>query len=207
MGFSKKCTLWDPVFWPMTSKKLRGRISKFFFANFLRRIFWRRFRWYKNFWFLTTRGRDIAVFLILIGPDHFVLCHFFKKSKKSFKSSCFMAYFVSNFLLIISLKTILVYQVPPTQKIAKIPEKIDFQVLFSRNWDIFGTNGYVRWNRLKKFFKMGKNCFFSKVSPNGLNLAVSRSPNSRCLVKIEIFSKFLQKSMEWMLFCLEKNIE
>ena len=54
----------------------------------------------------------------------------------------------------------------------------DFQTQFSRDWDIFGKNGYVRWIRLKKFFKMSKSCFFQKKWPNGLNLRVSRSPNS-----------------------------
>ena len=57
-------------------------------------------------------------------------------------------------------------------------ENSDFQTRFSRDWDIFGKNGYVRWIRLKKFFKMSKSCFFQKKWPNGLNLRVSRSPNS-----------------------------
>ena len=34
-----------------------------------------------------------------------------------------MAYFVPNFLLIIFMKSILVYQVPPTHKLAKTAEK------------------------------------------------------------------------------------
>ena len=60
------------------------------------------------------------------------------------------------------MKSILVYLVPPTHKLAKTFKKIDFQLLFSRDWDIFGTNGYLRWTRLKKFFKMSKSCFFRK---------------------------------------------
>ena len=80
-------------------------------------------------------------------------------------------------------------------------ENSDFQTRFSRDWDIFGKNGYLRWIRLKKFFKMSKSCFFQKKWPNGLNLRVSRSPNSWCLVRIEFFSKFRQNSMKMMLFC------
>ena len=87
----------------------------------------------------------------------------------------------------------------------KCPKNADFQDLISRDRDIFGKNGYVRWIRLKKFFKMSKSCFFQKKWPNGLNLRVSRSPNSWCLVRIEFFSKFRQKSMELGLFCAEKN--
>ena len=60
------------------------------------------------------------------------------------------------------MKSILVYLVPPTHKLTKTFKKIDFQLLFSRDWDIFGTNGYLRWTRLKKFFKMSKSCFFRK---------------------------------------------
>ena len=100
-----------------------------------------------------------------------------------------MAYLVQNFSLIIFLKSILVYLVPPTHKLAKTFKKIDFQLLFSRDWDIFGTNGYKRWTRLKKFFKLSISCFVRKKSPNGLNLAVSRSPNSWCLVIDENFLK------------------
>ena len=68
-------------------------------------------------------------------------------------------------------------------------ENSDFQTRFSRDWDIFGKNGYVRWIRLKKFFKMSKSCFFQKKWPNGLNLRVSQSPNSWCLVRMKKSSK------------------
>ena len=118
-----------------------------------------------------------------------------------------MVYLVQNFSLIIFMKSILVHLVPPTHILAKTADYIDFQPLFSRDWDIFGTNGYLRWIRLKKLFKMSKSCFFRKNDRMDLNLAVSRSPNSRWLVRIEIFSKIHQNSMEMMLFCSEKNIE
>ena len=72
---------------------------------------------------LTIRGRDISVFLILIGQIGPYSVIFFQKIEKlCFKSPCFMAYFFPNFLLIIFLQTILVYLVPPTQKIAKTAE-------------------------------------------------------------------------------------
>ena len=90
------------------------------------------------------------------------LSRFLKKWKKSFKSGSKKAYLVQNFSLIIYMKFILVYLVPPTHKLAKTFKKIDFQLLFSRDRDIFGKNGYVRWTRLKKFFKMSKSCFFRK---------------------------------------------
>ena len=35
MGFSKKCTLWDPVFWPLTSKNCVGVSQIFFWPIFL----------------------------------------------------------------------------------------------------------------------------------------------------------------------------
>ena len=108
-------------------------------------------------------GAEISPFF-WFWPLHraILLSRFFKIIKKSSKSPWNMAYFVPNFLLIIFMKSILVHLVPPTHRIAKIPEKFDFQLLFSRDWDIFGTNGYVRWTRLKNFFKMSKSCFFRK---------------------------------------------
>ena len=54
-----------------------------------------------------------------------------------------MAYFVPNFLLIIFLKSILVYQVPPTQKIAKTAEN-------SPKIALFGTQIPGDWNRNRK---------------------------------------------------------
>ena len=78
------------------------------------------------------------------------------------KSGSKRAYLVQNFLLIIFLVLVCWYLVPPTHKLAKTFKKIDFQLLFSRDWDIFGTNGYLRWTRLKKFFKMSISCFFRK---------------------------------------------
>ena len=50
-----------------------------------------------------------------------------------------MAYFVQNFLLIIFLKFVLVYEVPPTHRIAKTAEKSAKIALLgtqiSRDWD------------------------------------------------------------------------
>ena len=63
-----------------------------------------------------------------------LLSQFFKKSKKSSKSPCFMAYFVPNFLLIIFLKTKKIYLVPPTQKNSKNCRK------FAKNRTFWDSN-------------------------------------------------------------------
>ena len=53
-----------------------------------------------------------------------------------------MAYFVPNFLLIIFLKSILVYQVPPTQKIGLVIQMIQLVVQINqKNGDISGSSG------------------------------------------------------------------
>ena len=54
-----------------------------------------------------------------------------------------MAYFVPNFVLIIFLQSILVYQVPPTQKIAKTAEN-------SAKIALLGTQIPGDWNRNRK---------------------------------------------------------
>ena len=54
-----------------------------------------------------------------------------------------MAYFVPNFVLIIFLQSILVYQVPPTQKIAKTAEN-------SAKIALLGTEIPGDWNRNRK---------------------------------------------------------
>ena len=55
-----------------------------------------------------------------------------------------MANFVQFFTLSMNLHSNRVQLVPPTHKWAKIFEKSDFQLLFSRDWDIPRTNGHLR---------------------------------------------------------------
>ena len=59
-----------------------------------------------------------------------------------------MAYFVPNFLLIIFLKSILVYQVPPTQKIAKI-KNLGCKNQKNRDFKV------KTWSKLKSVFFIG----------------------------------------------------
>ena len=69
---------------------------------------------------MTIRGRDISVFLILIGQIGPYSVIFFQKIEKLFfKSPCFMAYFVPNFVLIIFLQSILVKSGPTYAKNSK----------------------------------------------------------------------------------------
>ena len=71
--------------------------------------------------------------------------------KLFFKSPCFMAYFVPNFVLIIFLQSILVHQVPPTQKIAKTAEN-------SAKIALLGTRISRNWDRNRKNGSNGVNC-------------------------------------------------
>ena len=61
-----------------------------------------------------------------------------------------MAYFVPNFLLIISMKSILVHLAPPTQKIAKTAEN-------SPKIALFGTQIPGDWDRNRKIGSIGVN--------------------------------------------------
>ena len=70
-----------------------------------------------------------------IGFDH--------SEKNVFKSGSKGAYLVQNFSLIIFLKSILVYLVPPTHKLAKTAEK-------SSKWPYFGVNFLETGTEIKK---------------------------------------------------------
>ena len=73
--------------------------------------------------------------VVEISHDRFLINSLVNRisDKKSLKSDSKWAYLVQNFSLIIFMKSILVYLVPPTHKLAKTAEK-------SSKWPYFGVN-------------------------------------------------------------------
>ena len=80
-------------------------------------------------------------------------------------------------------------------------ENFDFQTRFSRDWDIFGKNGYVRSTRHKKFFKMSTSCVFRKKWPSDLNLARTWSLD---VWSENFFQNFAKNPWNWAYFVQKK---
>ena len=155
MGFSNKCTLWDPVFWPLTSKNCVGVSQIFFWPIFLDVFFDVDSGDKKGFDFRPS-GAEISPFFWFWSAQIVPYSVIFSKNRNFFfKSPWNMAYFVQNFLLIIFMKSILVHLVPPTHRIAKTAEKSAKIALLwtqiSRDWDRNRKNptikisAYFRW--------------------------------------------------------------
>ena len=113
----------------------------------------------------------------------------------------FLAYFDPIYVLIIFPPTVWVYLVPVSRNLPKSAEKVDFQTRFSRDWDIFGKNGYVRSTRHKKFFKMSTSCVFRKKWPSDLNLARSWSLD---VWSEKFFQNFAKNPWNWAYFVQKK---
>jgi len=148
MGFSNKCTLWDPVFWPLTSKNCVG-VSQIFFWPIFLDVFFDVDSGDKEGFDFRPSGAEISPFFWFWSAQIVPYSVIFSKNRNFFfKSPWNMAYFVQNFLLIIFMKSILVHLVPPTHNLAKTAEKSAKIALLwtqiSRDWDRnrkIGSNG------------------------------------------------------------------